>query len=77
MRIHHHAKPAFCCNSLLINNGLINQPPVFPQKSARDGNAFFLLVLPVTIQLKLQLLIAQAVNLFGDILIIGSGYGTI
>lgn len=48
---------------------------LFPQISAHVGDAFFLLVPPCAFHLKLLLILAEAVNLLGYVLKVGSGTG--
>ena len=50
---------------------------LFPQEGAHVGDALFLFVPSGSFQLKLLLILAQTVNLFGDVLIVGSGAGSL
>ena len=87
--IHRHAGFEFHGEFILVDGNLFNQPPdkrlvvccqgggLLPQEGAHIGDALFLLVPPGAFQLKLLLILAQAVNLLGDIFVVCSGAGSL
>ncbi len=89
LNIHRHAGLKFHREFPLVDGDFFNQPPdkrlvvfrqgggLFSQEGTHIGDALFLLVSPGAFQLKLLLILAQAVNLLGDIFVVCSGAGSL
>lgn len=87
INIHRHAGLEFNGEFVLVDGDFFNQTPdkrlavlgqvggLLPQEGAHVGDALFLFVPPGAFQLKLLFIFTQAVNILGDVLIVGSGTG--